>query len=77
MTIKTLSYIHNLLVNAEQSAALKVSWMRDEMNQAQDDFDLGAIPEGKYRSIKEQYDSLRADHNRAIDALREFEEKEW
>lgn len=77
MTIKTLEYIHNLLINAEQSAELKVSWMRDEFTQAADDFENGIIAESKYRDIKDQYFTLRADHGRAYEALQDFESKEW
>ena len=52
MTIKSLSYIHNLLVNEEQKASLKLKWIREEWVQATDDFESGAISEENYRSLK-------------------------
>lgn len=77
MTIKTLSYIHNLLVNDEQKASLKKKWMWDELCHAERDYDEGAISKERYLSFQEQYNEAKADYSRACDALREFEEKEW
>lgn len=77
MTIKSLSYIHNLLVNEEQKASLKLKWIREEWVQATDDFESGAISEENYRSMKDQYYEAKEEHDRAFRVLSEFEEKEW
>lgn len=78
MTFKTLSYIHNLLINAENSARLKLKWF-DESDYfpAQDDFDEKLISRSRFEEIKAQHDQLREEHRAAFDALCEFEDKRW
>ena len=77
MTIKTLSYIHNLLINAEASAAIKLKWTRDTFNQAADDYDAGAISKSRYESAKDDYDRMFKEHCEASAALQEFEQRDW
>ena len=77
MTIKTLSYIHNLLINAEASAALKLKWHNEDYHQAIDDYKEKIISKSKYEEVKAVHDQLYEEHSRAYAALREFEDKEW
>lgn len=77
MDIKTLCYIHNLLINNENKSALKLKWIREEFNSKADDFEQELISKSEYESIKDQYDSARQEYNQAHDALVEFEAKSW
>lgn len=78
MTFKTLSYIHNCLINAENSARLKLKWF-DESDYlpALDDLDDNLISKFRFEEIKAQRDQLREEHCAAYDALCEFEDKQW
>lgn len=78
MTIKTLAYIHSLLINAEHSAALKLKWHNEsDYYQAIEDYKEKAITKSQYEEIKEIHNQLYEEHRKAFDALQEFEAKEW
>lgn len=77
MTIKTLSYIHNLLINAESSAALKRKWAREAFNQATDDYENDVISRSQLDSAEADYDRLYKEHCEASAALQDFEQREW
>lgn len=78
MTYKTLSYIHNLLVNAEQKADCKMRWFYEcDYCPAKDDFSAGSITKSRFEEIKTQYEELRKEYYAAYDALKDFEDKRW
>lgn len=77
MTIKTLSYIHGLLIEAESKSELKAKWIRETYYQIADEYERGEARKDDYESIKQQYDSARDEHDAARSALIDFECKEW
>ena len=78
MTIKTLSFIHDLLVNEEHSAALKLKWYHEsDYSPAIDMYKEKSMTKARYEEIKAKHDELYEKHERALDALIEFEAKEW
>ena len=77
MTIKTLSFIHDLLVEEERRALRVSDWLYDIYAKARDDFEDGKISESEVKSKEKEYDTAKSYHSKAYDALREFEAKEW
>ena len=77
MTYKTLSFIHNLLVNVVHTAALKVKWQPEDYNEKYDLFARGIITENDFNESKATREELLEEHSKAAAALADFERKEW
>ena len=77
MTYKTLSYIHNLLVNAEQSASLKVKWQYETFCEKRDLYDDRLINKGEFESCEREREQLLEERRLASEALEEFENQDW
>lgn len=77
MTIKTLSFIHDLLVEEERKALRVSDWLYEIYAKARDDFEDGKIPESEVNPKEKEYETARSYHGKAYEALREFEAKEW
>ncbi len=71
MTIKTLTFIHSLLIEEESEKAAELRRLHDvkELAEDMDADNLGAIQDG-YNLVHEQWSN-------ALAALVEFEEHEW
>ena len=77
MTYKTMSFIHNLLVNKEQVTALKLQQAREDFYQAEEDFNTGAITKREFQTAEEDKERALAEHREASAALDEFENQDW
>ena len=77
MTIKTLCYIHNLLIDAESKSELKAKWLYETYDQIASEYERGEARKVDYEAIKQQYDTARDEHNAARSARLDFECKEW
>jgi outer membrane protein TolC len=77
MTIKTLSYIHSLLIKEEASTQKKVEWLREIYYAAETALENGDGSKADMESKKQQYEQARDDNMTAYHALRDFESQEW
>ena len=77
MTIKTIAFIHSLLIKAEHDAALELDFNREDYYQIVDDWKNHLVFKSVYEAATEEHDRLVAEHDKAFCALREFEEHEW
>ena len=77
MTVKTLTYIHSLLIKEEANAQLKVKWIRDIYYAAETALENGEGSQSDVESKKQQYEQARDDSMTAYHALRDFESREW
>ena len=77
MTYKTLSYIHNLLVNREYALSQKVEELRKEFYNAEHLFDQELISRSELDTAETKYRDLDEEHRAVRSALQEFEYKEW
>ena len=71
MTIKTLIYIHNALIEKEKACRTSVEILRKARNQAEYD------ESDNFKDLCEAYTKVWNSWVEAEAALREFEEKEW
>ena len=77
MTIKTLTYIHALLVKAEHETGLALEYNNDDYYEIAENYRDGLVFKAAYEEAKAVHEKFVADHDQALAALREFEEKEW
>lgn len=73
MTIKTLTYIHTLLLQNE----LRTNETYQGARRLQHEYEDNNAPEELIKSQTEAADSFMKIHSNALDALLEFERKEW
>lgn len=71
MTIKTLEYIHKLLLNEEQASLSALQDARKDQYAAED----AGGPDAKEK--KETADLFYKLHSKALDALQDFENQDW
>ena len=71
MTIKTLTYIHNLLKEDVQTHENAKAYIREIYFKAQDE----EKPNAEY--LRKQYENARDKLREAQNALEDFEAKEW
>lgn len=71
MTIKTLTHIHNLLIEAERVAHAEKELFRKARNSAEDNNDPNL------ECIEAQYNKARDKWLTATNALDEFESHDW
>ena len=70
MTIKTLTFIHQLLIEEEAKTARLEKWCREQLYTAED--------EGKpTEQLAKEKDMMSRNHSKALEALAEFENHEW
>lgn len=70
MTIKTLTFIHQLLIEEEAKTARIEKWIREQLYAAED--------EGKpTEQLTKDKEFAFKNHSQAFDALHEFESHEW
>lgn len=71
MKLKTLNYIHNLLLENEAKTLKAKQMTYEALCKAEED---GA---DNFESLRQVYDRMRQAYNEAFDARVDFEEKEW
>ena len=70
MTIKTLTFIHELLIEEEAKTARIEKWCRESLYAAEN--------EGKpTEELKKEKDMASKFHSEALAALQDFENHEW
>lgn len=74
MTIKTLTYIHQLLKAEEKRTAETYKAARDLQYEYEE---RGVASPELVQDQKKAADEFMRDHSRALDALLEFERQEW
>lgn len=77
MTYKTLSYIHNLLVNRDYVLSQKVDELRKEFYEAEHLYEQELLSRNELDSAETKYRDVYAEQSELRSALREFEHKEW
>ena len=77
MTVKTLSFIHSLLLKEVEKAELKKRWLWDAYVFAGDELEDHRIDRSEYEAKEQEYEAARKEYNTALSALHDFEAKEW
>lgn len=77
MTIKTLTYIHALLVKAEHETGLALEYNNDDYYGIVENYKDGLVFKAAYEEAKAEHEKFVAAHDEALAALREFEERAW
>ena len=79
MTIKTLEYIHNLLIEREAAARAKCNAARKQLNDDDSkELETGVPINGALaKEHKDAACSCTRAHSEALDALKDFESVEW
>lgn len=77
MTIKNMTYIHNVLIEHEQAAAAVLKSSMETFYRVLEAFQEGTASREEYAKAKENKDLVFKAHCKAQAALLEFEEQEW
>ena len=71
MTIKTLEYIHRIMIREEEKLLTVYKYARDQQYAAE------AAESQDVEQKKQEADSFWKLHSEALDALQEFENQDW
>ena len=71
MTIKNLTYIHQLLIENEATRKAALNIVRDARNQAEDNEAANLL------DLQRAYEKAWRAYNDALNARTDFEDKEW
>ena len=76
MTIKTLSFIHALLVREEETTRMVLDSSRQKRREYEEGLEDGTHTQAEYEETERIYEEMHAKHSAAFNALQEFESED-